>query len=183
MNEYTEPGGSVCQRLGKVQIVFHGGPALSEDIAYFRQIRQNCATPIAMGELFNNPHEWQSLMSETLDRLHPRASFAGGRAYAGRKIAILGESFGRQGPPGTAPVMYRRSDTWPMSPSMWSATISESRILPVQRTSARSVSRLPRDEGWVSLRQRAPGWGIEVNEKAAAKYPFGYGEQGGTPEV
>ena len=23
-----------------------------------------------------------------------------------------------------------------------------------------------------------PGWGIEVNEKAAAKYPFGFGETG-----
>jgi len=23
-----------------------------------------------------------------------------------------------------------------------------------------------------------PGWGVEVNEKAAAKYPFGYGESG-----
>ena len=24
----------------------------------------------------------------------------------------------------------------------------------------------------------SPGWGIEVNETAAKKYPFGYGEQG-----
>jgi mannonate dehydratase len=24
----------------------------------------------------------------------------------------------------------------------------------------------------------APGWGIEVNEKLAAKYPFGHGETG-----
>lgn len=24
----------------------------------------------------------------------------------------------------------------------------------------------------------APGWGIEVDEKAAAKYPFGFGENG-----
>ena len=24
----------------------------------------------------------------------------------------------------------------------------------------------------------APGWGIEIDEKAAAKYPFGYAERG-----
>jgi mannonate dehydratase len=24
----------------------------------------------------------------------------------------------------------------------------------------------------------APGWGIEVDERAAAKYPFGHGESG-----
>jgi mannonate dehydratase len=26
---------------------------------------------------------------------------------------------------------------------------------------------------------RSPGWGIEVNEAEAKKYPFGYGEGGG----
>ena len=28
-----------------------------------------------------------------------------------------------------------------------------------------------------------PGWGIEVDEKAAAKYPFGYGERGGHQQL
>ncbi len=38
-------------------------PLSPEDLGYFRQIRQNCATPIAMGELFNSPHEWQPLIT------------------------------------------------------------------------------------------------------------------------
>ena len=54
-------------------------PLSPEDIAYFRQIRQQCATPIAMGELFNSPHEWTPLISERLiDYIRVHVSQAGG---------------------------------------------------------------------------------------------------------
>ena len=73
---------------------FMEDPLSPEDIAYFRQIRQNCATPIAMGELFNSPHEWQPLIAERLiDYIRVHVSQAGGFTPA-RKIAILAENFG-----------------------------------------------------------------------------------------
>src|SRR5579883_3351873 len=43
--------------------LFYLEDALSpENIDYFRQIRANCTTPLAMGELFNNPHEWEQVI-------------------------------------------------------------------------------------------------------------------------
>ena len=78
----------------KFKLFFLEDPLSPEDIAYFRQIRQQCATPIAMGELFNSPHEWTPLISERLiDYIRIHVSQAGGITPC-RKIAILGEMFG-----------------------------------------------------------------------------------------
>src|SRR5580698_4143154 len=64
-----------------------------EDIAYFRHIRQQCATPLAMGELFNSPHEWTPLIGERLiDYIRIHVSQAGGLTPC-RKIAAFGEIY------------------------------------------------------------------------------------------
>ncbi len=79
-----------------------------EDIDYFRQIRQQCTTPIAMGELFNSPHEWTPLIAERLiDYIRIHVSQAGGFTPC-RKIAAFGEMFGVRtawhGPGDVSPV-------------------------------------------------------------------------------
>ena len=90
-------------------------PLSPEDLGYFRQIRQNCATPIAMGELFNSPHEWQPLIAERLiDYIRVHVSQAGGFTPA-RKIAILAEQFGVRtawhGPGDVSPVGHMANVT------------------------------------------------------------------------
>ncbi|CAI6087370.1 enolase C-terminal domain-like protein [Cohnella sp. JJ-181] len=69
--------------------------ALPPDQAgWYRQLRQQCATPQAVGELFVNPQEWVPLISERLiDFIRVRVSKAGGIS-ACRKIAALAEAFG-----------------------------------------------------------------------------------------
>ncbi len=65
-----------------------------EQIDWFRQIKQQCTTPQAMGELFVNPQEYVPLITERLiDYVRVRVSKAGGITPC-RKIAALCEWFG-----------------------------------------------------------------------------------------
>lgn len=147
-----------------------------EDIAYFRQIRAQCATPLAMGELFNNPNEWTPLIKEQLiDYIRCHVSQVGGLTPA-LKVAALAEQCqvktAWHGPGDTSPVGHCANVTLDLvCPNFgvqeWSA--STERILEV-------FSGYPEMRDGYLFPNDKPGWGVEVNEKAAAKYPFGFGE-------
>ncbi len=79
-----------------------------EQTTWFNNIRQQCATPIAMGELFNNPHEWQPLIAKRLiDFIRMHISQMGGLTPA-RNVAAFANMFGVRtawhGPSDTSPV-------------------------------------------------------------------------------
>ena len=52
--------------MEKFKLFFLEDVLAPEDIEWFRQIRSQCATPLAMGELFNHPHEWRPLIEGRL---------------------------------------------------------------------------------------------------------------------
>lgn len=68
MHERVSPNQAVqfCKDAERFHMFFIEDPLSPEDIDYFRQIRSQCATPIAMGELFNSPHEWTPLIANRL---------------------------------------------------------------------------------------------------------------------
>ena len=68
VHERVSPNQAVqfAKAVEPFRLFFLEDPLSPEDIAWFRQMRQQCATPIAMGELFNSPHEWVGLISERL---------------------------------------------------------------------------------------------------------------------
>ena len=79
-----------------------------EDLAWFRTIRAQTSTPLAMGELFNHPLEWRTLMEERLiDFIRMHVSQMGGLTPA-RKAADFAQIYGIRtawhGPSDTSPV-------------------------------------------------------------------------------
>ena len=149
-----------------------------EDIAYFRQIRTQCATPLAMGELFNSPHEWNPLISERLiDYIRVHVSQAGGFTPC-RKMAILAETFGVKtawhGPGDISPIGHAANVTL----DLVSTSFGIQEYSPFNERVQEVFHGCPTmKDGYLWINE-APGWGIEIDEAAAKKYPFGYGENG-----
>ena len=167
-----------CKDVEHFRLFFLEDPVSPEDIGWFRLIRQQCATPLAMGELFNSPHEWIPLISERLiDYIRVHVSQAGGSRRAARWPPSASCSASRR--PGTGPATSRRSATPATSPSTSPAPTSASRSPRRFNDATREVfSGCPELRDGYFYANEAPGWGIEVDERAAAKYPFGHGETG-----
>lgn len=166
--------------------LFYLEDALSpEDIAYFRQIRAQCNTPLAMGELFNNPHEWTPLISERLiDYIRVHVSQAGGVTPC-RKIAILGETFGVKtawhGPGDVSPVGHTAN--LHLDLASYNFGVQEGGVIRgLEAEIFKGCATFKDGYLWAS---DAPGWGIEIDEKLAAQHPFrdGNGLNGGWSDV
>jgi mannonate dehydratase len=160
----------------KFRLFFLEDPLSPEDIAWFRRIRQQCSTPIAMGELFNNPNEWSPLISERLiDYIRIHVTQAGGLTPC-RKIAIFGEMMGVKtawhGPGDVSPIGHAANITLDLV--SYNFGIQESSVFNEQTREI--FSNCPRLDNGYFYANEEPGWGIEVDEKAAAKYPFGNAE-------
>ncbi len=144
-----------------------------EDIQYFHQIRAHCTTPLAMGELFNSPHEWKMLIRESLiDYIRVHVSQSGGLTPAW-KMAVMANEFNVRtawhGPGDVSPIGHCANVTLDLvSPNFgiqeW--TFPNDHIQEI--FTGYPVVR----DGYVYANEK-PGWGIEINETAAAKYPFG----------
>lgn len=161
-----------CKEAEPLHMFFLEDPLSPEDLDYFRQIRQNCATPIAMGELFNNPHEWQPLIEGRLiDYIRVHVSQVGGFSAA-RKIAILAEPYGVKtawhGPRDVSPVGHMVNITLDLVSynfGVQECTFFDEKVQQIFH----GCPEVKDGYMWVSER---PGWGIEIDEKEAAKYPF-----------
>ena len=149
-----------------------------EDIDYFRQIRQQCTTPIAMGELFNSPHEWTPLIAERLiDYIRIHVSQAGGFTPC-RKIAAMGEMFGVRtawhGPQDVSPIGH----TAHLTLDLVCTNFGIQEYSPFAENTRAVFSGCPTVKNGYMYVSEKPGWGMEVDEKLAAKFPFGSGEKG-----
>lgn len=159
-----------CERF---RLFFLEDPFSPEDIGWFRLLRQQTTTPIAMGELFNSPHEWTPLIVERLiDYIRIHLSQAGGLTPC-RKIAAMAEIFNVKtawhGPGDVSPIGHAANVA--LDVACYNFGIQEYYRFP-ERVQEVFLGCPVMKNGYLYPNE-APGWGIEVDEKAARKYPFG----------
>jgi len=162
----------LCKQAEKYRLFFLEDPLSPEDIMWFPNIRQQTATPLAMGELFNSPHEWTPLIKDRLiDYMRMHLSQMGGLTPA-RKVAAFGEIFNVRtawhGPGDVSPIGHM---------AMVHLDLSITNFGIQEYSEFNDAHReifpgLPENRNGYLYANDRPGWGIEVDEKAAARYPF-----------
>jgi len=163
---------NLIKRLEPYRPFFIEDPFSPEDNGYFRLLRQQTSVPIAMGELFNNPHEWVGLMSERLiDFIRVHLSQVGGLTVA-RKMAALGEWFNVRsawhGPGDVSPVGHAANAHLDLA--IWNFGIQES-VRFSERTKEVFSGCPTVKDGYMYVNE-APGFGVDMDEKLAAKFPL-----------
>lgn len=146
-------------------------PFSPEDIGYFEKLRPQTSTPIAMGELFNNPNEWVGLVSNRLiDFIRIHISQVGGLTMA-RKVAALCEFFGVRtawhGPGDVSPVGHAANVHLDLAVPNFG--IQEGRAFTqAEKDVFPGCPELKDGYLWANDN---PGLGIDLDEKLAAKFP------------
>jgi mannonate dehydratase len=143
-----------------------------EDNDYFRILRQQTSTPIAMGELFVNQAEYVPLIRDRLiDFIRVHISDIGGLSMA-RKLAAFCEFFGVRtawhGPGDVSPVGHAAN--LQLDLACHNFGIQEGHIFG-ERTREVFPGCPEIRDGYLWSNEQ-PGLGIDVDEELAAKYPF-----------
>ncbi|MDX2249840.1 MAG: enolase C-terminal domain-like protein [Bacteroidia bacterium] len=165
-------GINLVMSLEQYRPFFIEDPFAPEDMGYFKLLRQKTAVPLAMGELFNSPHEWVGPMTERLfDFIRIHISQIGGITPA-MKVARLGEWFNIRtawhGPGDVSPVGHAANAH--IDFAIWNFGIQESVNFNEQTLEVFPGSPYVKD-GFMYVND-TPGLGVDINEKAAAKYPI-----------
>ena len=162
----------LAKDLEQFRLFFLEDPLAPEDVGYFAKLRQQCATPIAMGELFNNPNEWLHLVTERLiDFIRIHISQVGGISMA-RKVAALCEFFAVRtawhGPGDVSPVGHAANVHLDLACHNFG--IQEGREFTQEERDV--FPGCPELKDGYFFANDKPGLGIDLDEKLAAKFPI-----------
>lgn len=161
----------LAKDLEQYRLFFLEDPFSPADIGYFRHLRAQTTTPIAMGELFNNPHEWTGLVSERLiDFIRVHISQVGGLSPA-RKMAAMCEFFGVRsawhGPGDVSPVGHAANVHLDLTLSNFG--VQEARDFTQEEQDV--FPGCPELKNGYYYVNEQPGFGIDFDEKLALKFP------------
>ncbi len=142
-----------------------------EDIEWFAPMRATCTTPLAMGELFNNPREWRYLIENRLtDFIRMHISQMGGITPA-RNTAIHANIYGIRtawhGPGDTSPVGHAAN----LHLDLWAPNFGIQEWCRFPSQVCDMFPGMPEVRGGYMYPNGRPGLGIELDENLAAKFP------------
>jgi mannonate dehydratase len=160
------------KQLEPFRLFWMEDPTPAEDQSAFRLIRQHTTTPVATGEVFNSVYDCQQLITERLiDYIRTSVTHAGGITHL-RRILTLAELYGvRSGCHGATD----------LSPVCLAAAIHLGTAIPnfgIQEymphtdETRRVFPGTHRFENGHLLAGVQPGLGVEIDEEAAAEYPY-----------
>ncbi len=174
IHERIEPIEAIrlLKELEQYRPFFIEDPLAPESNDFFKYLRQQTSVPIAMGELFNNPHEWVDLITARLiDFVRVHITQTGGFSVA-RKIATLAEFFDVRsawhGPGDLSPVGHAANAH--LDYVIRNFGIQESVNFNDAMREVFPGAPTVRN-GFMSVNE-APGFGVDLDEEKAKKYPF-----------
>lgn len=174
VHERVPPSHSLqlAKALEPYRLFFLEDPFAPEDVAWFQTMRQQTTTPLAMGELFVNRHEWLPLVTNRwIDFIRLHISAVGGLNMA-RKVAACCEFFNVRtawhGPGNVSPVGH--AVNMHLDLASYNFGIQEQNQF---SAALRDVfPGAPEIRGGYMYANDRPGLGIDVDEKLAAKFPY-----------
>jgi mannonate dehydratase len=161
----------LAKRMEEYRLFFLEDIIAPEDIGWLKQLRNQCATPLALGELFSHPNTVIPLLQDKLiDFLRIHLSDMGGIIPC-LKLAHMAEYYGIRtawhGPGDLNPVGLTASAHLDLHLNNFG----------IQEWAFRTEIEHEMFDGIPQLKDGCayvndkPGWGIAFNEKMAEKYP------------
>src|ERR1700681_1415656 len=163
---------NMCKRIEEYNPYWIEDPVSPENMDWFKQLRASTTVPFAMGELFNNQNEFLSaIANHSFDYIRCHLSQIGGITPA-MKVARLGEFFNVNsawhGPGDVSPIGHAAQCHIDLA--IWNFGVQES-----INFSDKLIEVFPGTpelkKGYMYVNE-APGLGVDINEKIAAKYPI-----------
>jgi len=163
---------NMIKQLEPYRPYFIEDPFSPENQEWFKQLRITTSVPIAMGELFNNINEFKlPMVNQWFDFIRVHVSQVGGISPA-MKIARLGEYFNIRtafhGPGDVSPVGHACHAHIDLA--IWNFGIQEAVHFSDKLKTV--FTGCPTMKNGYMYVNEAPGHGVDINEKEAAKYPI-----------
>jgi mannonate dehydratase len=164
---------NMCRRIEEYRPFFVEDPLSPENTRWWKQLRESTTVPFSMGELFNNVNEFiDPIVNHYFDYIRIHISQIGGITPA-MKVARLSEWFNVKtawhGPGDVSPVGHAAN--LHIDLAVWNFGIQEGGYAFSEKEQAVFPGCPTYKDGYLYVNE-APGLGVDVNEKEAAKYPI-----------